>query len=136
MDDPILSIGYVLYRSDGVEETLLDTGTRVLNTDEHDRRIEWCSQRGEYYAGIVAARAALDYSNEPFVLHLDAETVVEDIKNNHDRFEPYFRHALFSFLPRFREYYVRNVHRSNNESAHEQARVGLKIGRDIQQGVL
>lgn len=137
MDDPILSVGYVLYRSRAGEREFLDSGCRVLNTDANERRISWDSSRGEYYSAIVAVRAALDYTNEPLLLHLDNEGVVQAIQQKHlDGFEPYFRHALYSFLPRFEDYVVQLVHRDNNQAAHEQARVGLRVGRDIQEGVL
>jgi hypothetical protein len=136
VDTPIVSVGYILYRVDSGTEELLETGTRVLNADSHDRDIEWCSTRAEYFGAIVATRACLDYTSEPFVLHLDAEHVVRDIKQRTWNGEPYFPHCLFSFLERFDDYHVRVVHRENNKRAHEQARVGLKVGRDIQRGVL
>lgn len=136
VDTPIVSVGYVLYRSSNGEEELLDTGTRVINADADDRRIDWDSMCGEYYAAIVATRASLAYTNEPFILNLDCTDVVRKIKERTWGKEAYFPHALYSFLGRFDEYHVRRVHRENNEVAHEQARVGLKIGREIQQGVL
>lgn len=135
-DDPILSVGYVVYRANQGDETLLDTGTRVLNTQSHERDVTWCNSRGEYFAAIVGVRAALDYTNEPLVLHLDNDGVVEAIKTGENPFESYFQHALQSFLPRFDDYHVRSVHRETNEAAHRQARVGLQIGRDIQRGVV
>jgi ribonuclease HI len=131
-----MSVGYILYRSRSGEETLLDTGTRVLNTDEDDRRIHWTSGRGEYFGAIVAARAALDYTSEPIIVHLDNTGVVKAIKQRTWNHESYFPHALFSFLERFKDYHVRVVHREQNEKAHEQARVGLRVGREILEGTL
>lgn len=131
-----MSVGYVLYRSRNGEETLLDTGTRVFNIEEDERHIKWSTGRGEYYAAIVATRAALDYTSEPYILHLDNLGVVKSIKQRTWNHEPYFPHALYSFLPRFRDYYVRIVHRQQNEKAHRQANVGLQIGREIQRGAI
>ncbi len=136
MDKPVMSVGYVLYRSRQNEETLLDTGTRVVNTEEDNRDIKWNSHRGEYFGAIVAARAALDYTNEPIIIHLDNSHVVKAIKQRTWGFERYFPHALYSFLGRFEDYHVRIVHREQNEKAHEQARVGLRIGREIAEGTL
>jgi len=136
VDDPIISVGYILYRADGGNEELIETGTRVLNAESHDREIEWDSNRAEYFGAIIATRAALDYTDEPFVLHLDHEEVAKRIKQRTWHMEPYFPHCLFSFLGRFEDYHVRCIHRDNNQRAHEQARLGLKIGRDIQEGVL
>lgn len=136
MDSPICAVGYVLFRSDGTEQQFLDAGTRLFNKQEDDRRIDWGSNRLEYYAAIIAVRAALEYTNEPIILSLDHQDVVGHIRDGTDPFEPYFRHALMSFLPRFEDYFVQVVHRDHNEIAHEQARIGLKIGRDIQQGVV
>jgi len=131
-----MSVGYVLYRSERGDETLLDTGTRVLNTDESRRPIDWDTGRGEYYGAIIAARAALDYTNEPIIVHVDNESVVRFMKQQTDQYEEYFNHALYSFLERFEDYYVRLIHRANNEPAHRQARLGLHIGREIQEGTL
>lgn len=136
VDTPLVSVGYILYRVDNGTEELLETGTRVLHVNSHDRGIEWCSTRGEYFGAIVATRACLDYTAEPFVLHLDNKAVVRKIKQRTWNGEPYFPHCLFSFLGRFDDYHVRLVHRDNNQRAHEQARLGLKIGRDIQDGVV
>jgi len=133
-DSPILSVGYVCYQSDGTDRELLDMGTRIVNTEATDRRIDWCSTRGEYYGAIVATRAALDYTHEPLLLHLDNQAVVESINNERrDGFEPYFHHALNSFLKRFNDYYVQEVSRENDEVAHEQARIGLKVGRKVRE---
>jgi len=134
VDYPIVSVGYILYRSDNGEEELIETGTRVLNADSHHRDVTWDSNRGEYFGAIVCTRAALDYSDEPFILHLDHQTVVSHIKQRTWTLEPYFPHCLFSFLGRFEDYHVRCIHRDNNQRAHEQARVGLKIARDIEEG--
>lgn len=136
LDHPIVSVGYVLYRSRGTDEELLDTGTRVLNTESDDRPIRWTSGRGEYWAAIIAARAALDYTSEPIILHLDNAGVVKAIKQRTWNHERYFPHALYSFLARFEDYYVRIVHRDQNEKAHRQANVGLQIGREIMEGTL
>lgn len=136
IDYPIVSVGYVLYRSEENEETLLDTGTRVFNAEESRRHINWSSGRAEYYSAIVATRAALDRTNEPIILHLDNGGVVKSIKQRTWNHEPYFPHALYSFLGRFEDYYVRIVHRDQNKKAHRQANVGLQIGREIADGTL
>jgi len=136
VDTPIVSVGYILYRVENAEEELLETGTRVLNANSHDRDIDWDSNKAEYFGAIVATRASLDYTSEPFILHLDHNAIVQKIKQRTWHQEPYFPHCLFSFLHRFDDYHVHAVHRESNERAHEQARLGLKIGRDIQRGVL
>lgn len=136
MDDPILSVGYVVNRVERGQETLLDTGTRVLDMDEHPRDIDWNSTKGEAYAGIIAARGALDYTDDPLVLHLDNEYTVRTLVEDAWPYEAYFPHALYSFLERFENYQIRLIHRINNEAAHEQARIGLKVARDIREGAV
>jgi len=89
-----MSVGYVLYRSERNEETLLDTGTRVINTEADDRDIRWTTGRGEYYAAIVGVRAALDYTTEQIIVHLDNAGVVNAIKNDTWNHEDYFPHCL------------------------------------------
>lgn len=134
-DDPIASVGYVLLRTKNGEETLLDTGTRVWNVREDDRDITWTTGRLEYYGAIVACRAAQDYTSEPIVIHLDNAGIVKAIKNDSWHHEPYFPHCLRSFMHRFDDWAVRIVHRKRNEKAHQQARTGLKIGREIHRGL-
>jgi len=130
VDDPIASVGFVLLRSERGDEELLETGTRVLNMESAEVPVR-SSHTGEYYAAIVAARAALSYTAEPIIVHLDCQDVAAAMKHRTWDHEPYFPHALFSFLERFEDYYIHQVHRENNKHAHEQARVGLKIGRDM-----
>jgi ribonuclease HI len=132
----LLSVGYVIYRSKKGDEELLDTGTRIINTEADGRDIDWCSNRGEYFSAIVATRAALDYSNEPIILRLDNEPVVQAIKRGDDTFEDYFAHAVKSFLHRFDDWYVQNISRDNNEVADKQASVGLQMAREIKSGTL
>jgi|AKVG01.1.fsa_nt_gi hypothetical protein len=135
-DKDLLSVGYVIYRSRYGEGEFLDTGTRIINIAADSRPFDWGSARGEFYAAIVATRAALDYTNEPIILRLDNKSVVEAIKEGHDGFETYFHHALRSFLHRFEDWYVQLVHRRNNQAAHEQANVGLQMAREIKSGTL
>ncbi len=133
----ILSVGYVLYESQHTHETFLDTGCRVINLKQYDKReIEWTTPKAECYGGIIATRAALDYGSSAFILNMDADEVVRQLKDRTWHGESYFPHALFSFINRFSEYHITAVHRDSNEAAHEQARTGLKIGRDLQAGVL
>lgn len=131
-DSPILSCGYVITRNEGADETLVDAGYRVLNTDEVRSDIDWCATRGEYRAMITGVRAALDHADEPAIVYSDNEPVVNAVKG-HDPFETYFSHALLSFLNRFEDWHVASLDRSFNERAHEQARVGLKLARDLMQ---
>jgi ribonuclease HI len=133
----ILSVGYVLYESECTHETFIDTGCRVINLSQYDERdIEWTTQKAECYGGIIATRAALDYGSSAFILNMDANEVVRQLKQRTWHGESYFPHALFSFINRFDDYHISAVHRDSNEAAHEQARTGLKIGRDLQEGVL
>jgi hypothetical protein len=136
LDLPVVSVGYILYRSTNGDEELLETGTRVLNADADDRQIEWSSGRAEYFSAIVAARAALDYTDEPIIFHLDNAGVVKAIKRDTWHHEGYFPHCFRSFAHRFEDWYVRVVHRDQNEKAHRQARVGLRVGREIREGTL
>lgn len=136
VDYPIVSVGYVLLRSRHGSEDLLETGTRVFDAEQDDRPIQWTSGRAEYMGAIVATRAALDYTDEPIVVHLDNAGVVEAIKNESWHHEPYFPHCLRSFLHRFRDYHVRMVHRDQNQKAHRQANVGLQIGREMAEGTV
>ena len=136
IDLPIVSVGYVLYRSGKGDQDFLTAGTRLLNADEHDREIEWSIQRAEYYAAIIATRAALDYGSETFLLHMDCDDVVTDIRKDTWRNEAYFEHSFRSFIHRFDNWHITLVNRDNNQAAHEQARVGLKVGRDLHQGTV
>lgn len=136
MDHPIVAAGYVIYRTKRSERELIETGTRVVNAEADERRIEWDSMRGEYFGAIIGVRAALEYTHDVIMLNTDCESLVTHINERTWPKEPYFPHALFSFLPRFEDYHVRYVHRSNNEEAHEQARVGLEIGRKIHEKAL
>ena len=136
IDLPIVSVGYVLYRSGKGDQDFLTAGTRLLNADEHDRDIEWSIQRAEYYAAIIATRAALDYGSETFLLHMDCDDVVTDIRKDTWRNEAYFEHSFRSFIHRFDNWHITLVNRDNNQAAHEQARVGLKVGRDLHQGTV
>jgi ribonuclease HI len=135
VDHPLYSTGYVLYETDGPTEQLLDTGVRTWHAGRDDRSVSWTTHKAEYMAGIYATRAALDHSHEPLILSLDNADVVEHIKNRTDKWEEYFPHALYSFLPRFQDYTVRMVHRDNNEAAHRQANMGLQAIRDLESGV-
>jgi len=130
-DAPILSCGYVLTQSDGGEETFIDAGMRILNTEEVRPEIEWCPSRGEYRAVITAVRAALSYSDQPLLVYTDNVPVRDAILGDNDPFEEYFHHCLCSFLGRFPHWHVLDVDRERNVAAHEQARVGLKLGRRI-----
>jgi hypothetical protein len=132
----ILAVGYFVYRVQGIERDLVTTGTRVFNTEHHEREIDWCSGRGEYYALIVATRAALGYTDEAIRLHTDCQTIIDVLGKDEYVFEPYFQHALFSFLGRFEEYVIEVIEREDNELAHEQARNALEIGRRVQKGVV
>jgi len=136
LDHPIVSVGYVLCRAENGDESLIETGTRVLNANQDDRAVNWTSGRAEYYGAIIATRAALDYTDEQLILHLDNEGIVKAIKQGSWYHEDYFPHALFSFVCRFEDYHVRLVHRMRNEKAHEQARVGLRVGRELHEGTL
>jgi hypothetical protein len=126
----VLAAGYIVYELDQNERTMVETGNRVLNTNADTRPIDWCSNRGEYWATIVTARAVLGYTDQPIMLYTDADSVYEAVVGD-DPYEDYFSHALKSFLHRFNNYYIRSIDRENNEIAHDQARLGLKIGRDI-----
>jgi len=139
-----------------LNQDFLTAGTRLLNADEHDREgeerrsgssrrndsaqqnreIEWSIQRAEYYAAIIATRAALDYGSETFLLHMDCDDVVTDIRKDTWRNEAYFEHCFRSFIHRFDNWHITLVNRDNNQAAHEQARVGLKVGRDLHQGTV
>jgi len=133
----IVSVGYVLFRSHRGSEEFLDTGCRVINTDQYtERQIEWKTMKAEFYGAIIATRVALEYGSSALMLNLDDNHLVNKIKKQQWHGESYFPHALFSFINRFDDYHISVVHRDNNEAAHEQARTGLKIGRDLQEGVL
>jgi len=130
-DPPICSCGYILTRSAGADEQFLDTGCRVLNTEADDSRIDWCASRAEYRALITAVRAALDWTSEALMVYTDNESVTEAIQSEETVWEAYFPHAFHSFVERFRDWHVTDVPRERNKLAHEQARIGLKLGRDI-----
>jgi len=131
VDHPIVSVGYVLYKSTHGEQRFLDAGTRIINADQCEKDVEWTSHKAEYWAGIIATRASLDYENHALLLHLDENGIVERMNNDEWDWEDYFPHTFRSFANRFRAWRVSPVKRSDNEAAHEQARIGLKIGRDI-----
>lgn len=135
VDRPILAVGYVLYRARRGDRELLDTGTRVVNMEVFERPLEGTHQ-GEYYANIIAVRRALDWTSDPIIVNCDSPDVVEVMRERDDCWGQYYSHALYSFLERFDDYDIQLVHRENNEVAHEQARIGLKIARDIQAGKL
>jgi ribonuclease HI len=131
LDEPVLSCGYVITRSRGREKDFVDAGCRILNIEETRADIDYCSSRGEYRALITAVRAALDHAEEPLILYSDCDCVVDNVRGDNDIFETYFPHALFSFVGRFTDWHITNISRERNELAHEQARIGLKLGRDI-----
>lgn len=131
-DEPICSCGWVLTRSAGGSEELVETGSRVLNTDGDRRDIDWCASRAEYRALITGVRAALDYTDEAVLCYTDNEPVKEAIRNEHeDPYESYFRHAFMSFVERFSDWHISSINRDRNEVAHDQARTGLKVGREL-----
>jgi ribonuclease HI len=134
MDLPILSVGYVITRTRRGTETFLDAGCRIVNTEETRKHIDWCSARGEYRAVITGVRATLDRTNEPIIVYTDHKEVANAIRDQRQFREPYFRHAVLSFLERFRDWHVTCIDRDDNELAHEQARIGLKVGRDLRTG--
>jgi len=130
-DPPICACGYVLTRSGSGSEELVETGSRVLNVDADTRGIEWCSSRAEYRALITGVRAALPFTDEPIICYQDNEAVTRAIRGNHDSFEKYFGHAFFSFIERFDDWHITDIDRERNETAHQQARTGLKVARDL-----
>jgi len=131
--DDILSVGFVVYDTTGVGSELVTTGTRVQNTKYSDRDIDWDANRGEYYALIVGVRSVLDQTHEPLCVYTDSQAVESAIANDGYTYEPYFQHALYSFIERFDDYSLEVIDRSDNQAAHQQARVGLNIGREIKQ---
>ena len=134
--EPIVSVGYVLVDSAYSDQSLLETGTRIINTETCDRVVEWTSHKAEYWAAIIATRAALDYNETTLLLHLDSQQVVEWIREEGWKWEQYFPHTFRSFANRFDDWHISVVHRENNEVAHKQARVGLKVGQEINEGYL
>jgi len=130
-DSPIASCGFVLTRSGGGSEELVETGQRVLNTDACERGIDWCSSRAEYRALITGVRTALPYTDEPIICYQDNEAVTRAVRGEYDSFEPYFGHAFRSFIERFTDWHITDIDRERNEAAHKQARIGLKIARDL-----
>ena len=130
-DPPICACGYVLTRSGSGSEELVETGSRVLNVYADTRGIEWCSSRAEYRALITGVRAALPFTDEPIICYQDNEAVTQSIREDRQSFEPYFRHSLMSFLGRFRDWHITDIDRERNETAHQQARVGLRVARDL-----
>jgi len=133
----ILSVGYVLFESSGAVREKIDSGTKVIHTENGDRDIEWTTHKGEYFSAIIAARAVQeqvkDESSVVVVFHLDNRGTVENIRSGDWQWETYFPHAFHSFVERFVDYDVEMVHRDNNYRAHEQAHLGLRIGRDLLQ---
>jgi len=126
----VLGVGYVTYELNNNEKEPIETGNRVLDTNADSRGINWCSSRGELWALIVTARAALPYSNQPIVFHTDSSNAVEELLDS-GRFEEYFTHAFYSFAGRYDNYYVQEISREQNEVADEQASLALTIGRNI-----
>jgi hypothetical protein len=130
-EHPVVSCGYVLTKATGGSERLVEMGSRVFNTEHDDRDIEWGSARGEYRALITGVRAALDYDESAILCHVDHESLVTAVRHVcRDDYEPYFRHALMSFLGRFDEWRISAVSRERNEAAHTQARAGLKASQE------
>jgi len=137
MDDDrnIMSVGYIIFESTGATRQKVDSGAKVIHTDVNERDIEWTTHKGEYFSAIIGVRAAQEYvddeDSEMIVLHLDNRGTVKNIRAREWKWEDYFPHALFSFLERWDDYDVEMVHRDNNHRAHEQAHLGLRIGRDL-----
>jgi len=131
VDLPIVSVGYVLYESTHGGQTFLDAGTRIVNANTCEKGVYWTSHKAEYWGAIIATRAALDHENQALLLQLDEETIVQRLNNGSWEWEQYFPHTFRSFANRFRSWHVSCIERDDNEAAHEQARVGLKIGRDL-----
>lgn len=130
-DPPICACGYVLTKAVGGSKRLVETGSRVFNVERDDRDIDWQATRGEYRALISGVRVALDYEDHAILCHTDSDGVVEAINHPHlDDFEPYFRHALMSFLGRFDHWRVRVIDRNRNVPAHQQARTALQTARE------
>jgi len=127
---PILSCGYVIARG-ATPRQLVDTGTRVFNVESTEDTIEWCANRAEYRALIFAVREALPYTDEHITCRLDSDTVVTVIEQRRDTFDSWFEDMLFRYLDRFHEYTFEVVPREHNELAHEQARMGLKMGQQV-----
>jgi len=136
MDNPICSVGYVLFRSEMGDEEFLDAGTRLLNINECQRDIDWTVQKAEYWGAIIATRAALDYDEDTLLLHLDDRTLIPKIRDKEWDGESYFHDTFRSFANRFNNWHLSLVHRDNNTAAHKQARIGLQVGRDLREGVL
>jgi len=134
VDLPIISVGYVIYRSQHGTKEFLDAGTRLINANEHQRNIRWTIQRAEYWSAIIATRAAIDYGDGSLVMHMDNDQVVEDIQTGSWENEAYFEHCFRSFANRFDNWHITLIDRKNNPS-HDQARVGLKIGRNLRESV-
>lgn len=131
----LLSVGYVIFNSNRGTRELVDSGAKVIHTDVDDRADDWNTHKGEYFAGIVAVRAAQEQtpneSTERIILHVDNKDVADAMRSRQWDWEGYFPHALYSFLERFGNYDIEMVHRENNCRAHEQAHLGLRIGRDL-----
>lgn len=134
-DMDLMSVGYILFESSRGTRTKIDSGAKVIHTDEDDRDIEWNTAKGEFFSAIIAVRAAQEQvdneSSEMIIVHLDNRKVANDIRKERWVWEPYFRHTLNSFIERFGDYDVEYVDRENNYRAHEQAQLGLRVGRDL-----
>jgi len=137
MDDDrsIMSVGYIIFESSGATREKVDSGAKVIHTDDGERDIDWTTHKGEYFSAIIGLRAVQEYvedeSEEMVVLHLDNRGTVKNIRSGNWKWESYFPHAFFSFVERFDDYDVEMVHRDNNYRAHEVAHLGLRVGRDL-----
>jgi len=146
-DEPVLSVGYVIMESSAGRREVLDKGSKVIHMNRGSRDITWTrdktgTMKGEYFASIVAVRAAQECveseSNTSIVVHVDNKRVADAMATRDWSHDAYFPHALFSFLERFREYDIEMVHRANNYRADAEAKTGKNLGRDLvkRQGAL
>ena len=133
-DPPVLGCGYIITETSRGDERLVNAGCKILHTEAVLPHVDWCSMRAEYRAVISGVRAALPHATNPLMLYSDNDHIVDAIRTREWFGEPYFDHALFSFLGRFEDWHVTNIDRERNDLAHEQARIGLKLGRDIVRG--
>jgi hypothetical protein len=134
LDEPICSCGYAISRAP--EDDPVETGIRVLNTEATTRGVRWCATRAEYRALITGVRAVTAYathpSHETVLCIVDSEPLVRAVTHPEKRtFEPYFRHAVYSFLGRFNDWSIRCVDRSRNHTAHERAREGFETTKQL-----
>lgn len=130
LKDNLLGIGYVIERYNPIEDeqrTLLEASHTLLNTDEIEGRVT--SMEAEYRACITAARRATDYGDECLMLNTDSVAVVNKVDNDETISENgYYRHALLSFVERFDNWELMWTSRDNNDLAHNEARMAMKIG--------